>query len=74
MLIENKYAIELVELLKASKKINQKKTTVSFNEDGTRCSVHVSWKAKNKPDLYTADHATVTMLCILTAWTTGGAL
>lgn len=72
MLIENKDAIKLVELLKNSKKLNQKKTTVSFNADGTRCSLFLSWKAKGKKDMYNADANTSTILGIMMAWSMAG--
>lgn len=74
MLIENENAVKLVELLKASKKLNQKKTTVSFNADGTRCSLFLSWKAKGKKDMYNADADTVAILGIMAAWTMGGVI
>lgn len=72
MLIENEEAVKLVELLKASKKLNQKKTTVSFNADGTRCSVTLSWKRKNKKDMCCADGSTAFMLGTMLAWTMSG--
>lgn len=54
MVIENKDAIRLVEFLKSSKKLNQKKTSISFNMDGSRCSLFLSWKSKKKKDMYNA--------------------
>lgn len=72
MLIENEYAIKLVELLKASKKLNQKKTTVSFNADGTRCSLNLSWKRKNKKDMCCADGSTAFMLATMLTWSLAG--
>lgn len=72
MLIENEDTVKLVELLKASKKLNQKKTTVSFNADGTRCSVHLSWNRKNKKDMCCADSSTGFMLGTMLAWSMAG--
>lgn len=72
MLIENENAVKLVELLKGSKKLNQKKTTVSFNADGTRCSVSLSWNRKNKKDMCCADGSTVFMLGTMLAWSMAG--
>lgn len=74
MVIENKDAIRLVELLKASKKLDQKKTSISFNMDGSRCSLHLSWKSKKKKDMYNADADTTAMLCIMLAWNMGGVI
>lgn len=72
MLIENEDAVKLVELLKASKKLNQKKTSVSFNADGTRCSLYLSWKRKNKKDMCCADADTASMHATMLAWTMSG--
>lgn len=74
MIIENKDAIKLVELLKESKKLNQKKTTVSFNLDGSRCSLFLSWKFNKQKDLYCADAATSNVLATIAAWTMSGAI
>ena len=74
MVIENKDAIKLVDLLKASKKLDQKKTSISFNMDGSRCSLHLSWKSKKKKDMYNADADTKAMLCVMLAWNIGGAI
>lgn len=71
MLIENEYAIKLVELLKASKKLNQKKTMASFTADGSRCTVQLSWKRKNKKEWY-AEGSTETIFSIMAAWTMTG--
>lgn len=72
MLIENEEAVKLVELLKASKKLNQKKTTVSFNSDGSRCSLFLSWKFNKRKDLYCADADTGNVFCIMAAWAMTG--
>lgn len=74
MVIENKDAIRLVELLKSSKKLNQKKTTISFNMDGSRCSLYLSWKSKKQKDMYNADADTKAILGIMAAWTMGGVI
>lgn len=74
MVIDNKDAIKLVEILKESKKLNQKKTAISFNEDGTRCSLTLSWNIKNKPDMYANNRSAAEILGIMAAWTLGGSL
>lgn len=71
MIIENKDAIKLVELLKSSKKLNQKKTTVSFNLDGSRCSLFLSWKFHKQKDMFCADADTGDALATLAAWAMG---
>lgn len=71
MLIENEDAVKLVELLKASKKLNQKKTLASFTADGSRCTVQLSWKRKNKKEWY-AEGSTAFMLGTMLAWTMTG--
>lgn len=73
MVIDNKDAIKLVEILKESKKLNQKKTAISFNEDGTRCSLTLSWKSKKQKDMC-CDGSTAFMLGLMAAWTLGGSL
>lgn len=73
MVIDNKDAIKLVEILKESKKLNQKKTAISFNEDGTRCSLTLSWKSKKQKDLC-FDANTNELVAVLAAWTLGGSI
>lgn len=74
MFTENEDAIKLVKLLKASEKLNQKKTTVSFNADGTRCSLHLSWNNKEQEDLCRADIGTDAILGVMAFWTMVGVI
>lgn len=74
MVIDNKDAIKLVEILKESKKLNQKKSNVSFNEDGTRCTLCLSWKNKKQKDICCVDADTSALVGVMAAWTLGGSL
>ena len=74
MLVENKHAVRLVELLKESKKLNQNKSRVSFNADGSRCSLTLVWKSKKMKILECADADVVGALMQLIAWSMSGAI
>lgn len=74
MLVENEHAVRLVELLKESDKLNQRKTCVSFNADGSRCSLTLVWKSKKMKSLVCADADVVSVLMQLMTWSMTGAI
>jgi len=74
MIIENKSAIKLVEILKESTKLDQKATAVAFSEKGSRCSITLVWKSKKMKSLTCTDASTDAMLANMIAWTLGGSI
>lgn len=74
MLTEHPDAVNLVDLLKRSRMLDQNSTSVEFSDDGTTCCINLVWKSGRRKCLSAKGVSTKAVLCNMLTWTSCGTI